>query len=190
MKKRIAWILCLALLAVTTAVCAETNIFETLAGPEWSFSSGAGAWSTDLRIQSDGTFAGETHDSDMGDCTDNYPDGTVYYCSFSGRMSLVEQVDENTWRIRVDELWTDPAEEEISDGIRYVPSEAYGLSEGDVMILYGPGTSVSVLSEEMQLWAHIQDQEEQQTELENWFLSSEANDSGFVGYQPVLPGDP
>ena len=99
-------------------------------------------------------------------------------------------MDENTWKIRVDELRTDPAEEEISDGIRYMPSEAYGLSEGDVMILYGPGTPVSVLSEEMQLWAHIQDQEEQQTELENWFLSSEANDSGFVGYQPVLPGDP
>ena len=106
--------------------------------------------------------------------------------------TMAEQVDEKTWKLRVEQLQMDEGQvpEAIEDGIRYVTVEPYGLSEGDVMILYGPGTPVSVLSEEMQLWAHIQDQEEQQTELENWFLSSEANDSGFVGYQPVLLGDP
>jgi hypothetical protein len=41
-----------------------------------------------------------------------------------------------------------------------------------------------MLSEEMQLWAHVMDQENQET-LENWFLASEANESGFVGY-PVV----
>ena len=187
MKKGIALILILALLALAPAAAglAETSVLESMAGLEWSFCSGAGAWSTDLQIQADGFFTGDYHDSDMGDSTDEYPDGTVYSCVFSGRLSLVGQVDENTWEIRVDELVKEETGEAIIDRIRYIPSEPYGLSEGDIMLLYRPGTPVSVLSEEMQLWAHILDQENPPVELEDWFLSSETNDSGFVGYAPA-----
>ena len=93
MKKGMALLLILAL--VLGAACAEAfaedlSIFQTMAGLEWSFSSGAGAWSTELYIQTDGSFSGDFHDSDMGDCTDEYPYGTLYFCAFSGRMSLVE----------------------------------------------------------------------------------------------------
>ena len=185
MKKILALVLSLVL--VFSAACAETadSLFETLSGLEWTFASGVGAWSTDLRIRADGSFSGEFHDSEMGDSAEDYPDGTVYFCSFSGRMSLVGQVDENTWKIRVDELVSgeEQPKESVSDGIRYVSADAYGLSEGDVMLLYRPGTPVSVLSEDMQLWAHVLDQEDTLHELPDWFLSSEANDSGFVGYQ-------
>ena len=167
---------------------AET-IFETLAGLEWSYCSGAGAWSSDMTIQADGSFICEYHDSDMGDSADAYPNGTLYFATFRGRMSMAEQADENTWRIRVDELCKDPGEEEILDGIRYVPADSCGLSEGDIMTLYAPGTPADVLSEEMQFWAQIMYQENPDV-LENWFLGSEANDSGFVGYPAVSMENP
>ena len=41
----------------------------------------------DLRILADGSFSGEYHDSDMGDCADDYLGGTLYYCAFTGRMN-------------------------------------------------------------------------------------------------------
>ncbi|MER1994773.1 MAG: hypothetical protein ABS897_12100 [Eubacteriales bacterium] len=181
MKRFVVFFLCLALI-LPAAVSAEENFFETLSGLAWCFSSGAGGWSTDMEIKADGSFTGEFHDSEMGDCADEYPDGTLYFCTFSGQLSLVEQVDENTWKIRVDRLEKEESQEVIEDGIRYVPADVYGISEGDEMLLYRPGTPVSVLSEDMQMWAHLFDTESRPTELEYWFLSSEQNDSGFVGY--------
>ena len=189
MKRVLLLVLC-AMLALPVLSFADQDILETMAGLEWDFCSGAGGWSTDMRIQPDGSFSGEYHDSDMGDVADAYPGGIVYFCSFSGRLSLVEQVDDYTWRIRVDKLDTEEAAETIEDGVRYIPTGVYGLSEGDVMVLYRPGTPVSFLSEDMQFWAHVLEQENTTEELENWFLSSEENSSGFVGYQPVSIANP
>lgn len=184
MKKRIVWLLALMLVWTMAAACAEETFFAQFEGVEFSFNSGAGAWSTDLRILPDGSFSGEFHDSDMGDAEDTYPDGTVYFCSFAGRMSVVEQMDENTWKIRVDSLvWEEsPVREMIEDGIRFVYTDPYGVSEGDEMLLYRPGTPVDVLTEEMQIWAHLYDGGEMPSALETWFLYSEKNDSGFVSY--------
>ena len=189
MKKVCLLVLCL-MLALSAVSFAEEPVFETLAGLEWSFSSGAGAWSTDMRILADGSFTGEYHDSEMGDYDDAYPGGTVYFCSFFGQMSIVEKTDDNTWRIRVEKLEKIGETEYIEDDIRYIPTDVYGLSEGDEMLLYRPGTPVNALPEEMQFWAHVIDQETPPTELESWFLSSVQNDSGFVGYPAVSLPNP
>ena len=189
MKKIVLLVICLVL-AISAAAAAEENLFDTLSGTDWSFSSGVGGWYTELQIRADGSFTGSFHDSEMGECADEYPDGTVYFCAFSGQMSLAEQVSENTWKIRVEKLEKEQSVEEIADGIHYVPADVYGISEGDEMLLYRPGTPVSVLTEEMQLWAHVSDQETPPLELENWFLSSEKNDSGFVGYEAALLANP
>lgn len=190
MKRIMALVLgmALALSAAGALAEAEASIFEELSRLEWSFSSGVGAWSTDLQIQPDGSFSGSFHDSEMGETGDGYPYGTVYGCLFSGQMSMVERVDENTWKIRVDALTLDEgqAPEAIEDGIRYVTTDPYGVSAGDEMLLYRPGTPVEVLSEDMQFWAHLIDQENPPAALEDWFLSSEKNDSGFVGYDVSL----
>ncbi|MBQ3279460.1 MAG: hypothetical protein IJG94_09875 [Clostridia bacterium] len=187
MKKCIAWVVALLLAMTAFSACAEQgeNFFERLKGLEWTFSSGAGGWSTDMRILPDGSFSGEYHDSEMGETGEGYPDGTVYGCSFTGKMSLVEQVNENTWKIRVDELKTDETaeKESIADGIRFVLAPPYGLSEGDEMLLYRPGTPVEGFTEEMLFWAHLMEMEGTPTELPTWFLSSEKNDSGFVAFQ-------
>lgn len=187
MKKILAMLLCLALGLAACAVSAEEaeeSFFARLEGVEWSFSSGAGGWSTDMRILADGSFSGEYHDSEMGESADEYPEGTVYCSSFTGQMSLAGAADGNPRQIRVDALKVDESQaaESIDDGIRYVFSAPCGISKGDVMLLYEPGTPADVLSEDMQLWAHLADTEEKLTELPDWFLMSQANDSGFVGY--------
>lgn len=187
MKKIMTWILCLALALGTTGACGETtdSFFEQFDGMEWSFSSGVGAWSTDLRILPDGTFSGEFHDSEMGDSAEAYPNGTVYICSFMGKLGAAEQLSENTWKIRVESLKTDgtPGEERIEEDIRFVTSEPYGLSTGDEMVLYLPGTPLDTLTEDMLFWAHTWwNPEWDMDTLENWFLYSEKNSSGFVGY--------
>ena len=168
------------------------GLFDQLAGLSWSFSSGTGGWSTDIEIRADGSFTGTYHDAEMAESGDEYPEGTIYGCAFSGRMTLMEPVGEGVWRVRVDELALDEGQvdEAIEDGVRYVTTEPYGIREGDEMLLYQPGTPVSALSEEMQIWAHVMEQDSR-TELENWFLSNEANDSGFVGIAPAYqPDDP
>lgn len=181
MKKAI--VLLLALMLMSVAAHAEDVSFAQFEKTEWSFSSGAGAWSTDLRIAKDGSFIGEFHDSEMGETGEAYPDGTIYACSFSGQMSLGKQVDEHSWEIRIDKLTPDetPGQEIIEDGMRMITAEPYGLTEGDVMRLYLPGTPVEKLTEEMRMWSHLYDLEEAPTALNSWFLYSEKNDSGFVG---------
>ena len=187
MKKIMAWVLSLTLILSAAGAYAGNAepFFAQFAGMAWSFSSGVGGWSTDLEIHADGSFNGTFYNCEMEDTGELYPNGTVYGCFFTGRMSLVEQVDENTWKIRVDALGMDEGqlEEAIEDGIRYVTVEPYGVSEGDEMLLYRPGTPVSVLSEGMRFWAHVVYDEDHPTELENWFLGNESNDSGFVGFR-------
>ena len=185
MKRILAWALALMLVLTAAGACAEAEdaVLETLAGLTWSFSSGAGAWSTELAIQPDGSFTGLYHDSDMGDSGEDYPDGTVYWCEFSGQFTLAGEADENALILRVEQLQKaqEDAGEEIRDGVRYVYAEPYGLSAGDEMLLYRPGTPVSALPEGMLLWAHAMDPETPATELTTWFLCSPKNDSGFVG---------
>ena len=176
-----------AAFAESAAPAAGDSILAQLDGINWSFCSGAGGWSTDMQIAPDGSFSGDYHDSEIGEYADAYPDGTIYYCSFTGKLSLVEQVNENIWKLRVDELKLEekPGTETLADNVRYVTSEIYGLSEGDEMLLYRPGTPLDGFTDDMKLWAHVfDDGDPNPAELKTWFISSEKNDSGFVGYVP------
>ena len=59
----------------------EKSFFSELPD-EFYFSSGAGAWRTELFLQDDGSFNGQYSDSDMGSMGEEYPNGTVYICEF------------------------------------------------------------------------------------------------------------
>ena len=160
------------------------KLFARFEGMEWTFSSGAGGWSTDLRIQPDGTFSGTFHDSEMGETADEYPDGTVYYCEFSGKFSAADQGNGNTWILHVDELKQkdETDQETIEDGIRFVATSSYGIELGDDLTLYQPGTPLEELTESMRFWAHAFGTEAQNTNaLQKWFMYSEKQDAGFVG---------
>ena len=59
-------------------------------GVHFTFSSGAGAWSTDLTLFPDGTFSGKFHDRDMD---------ITYLCQFQGVFSMLTPLDSRTWSL-------------------------------------------------------------------------------------------
>ena len=124
---------------------------------EFYFSSGAGAWGTSLTLYDDGSFTGSYHDSDMGSDIENYPGGTAYVCSFSGRFTDFKKVDDYTWSMRLETLTRDnePGQDWASEGVHYIASEAYGIDGGDQFYLYLPGHPTSTLPEEYLNWARM-----------------------------------
>lgn len=132
------------------AAPAERGIMPFDRPLELYFLSGAGGWSTDLRIHPDGSFAGDYHDSDMGDGGENYPHGTKYVCTFHGKFKDVISVSEHVWSLTLAELTLDTGrpvgEEWIENGVRYISSDPYGfnipeggaLEPGAKFMLYSP----------------------------------------------------
>lgn len=168
MKKFIAFCLVI-MLVLSLCACAagdgnknteENNSanFEMLPLPQglalFTFSSGAGAWGTVLNLNSDGTFTGQFNDSDMGDRGDEYPNGTRYFCSFSGKFENIEKVDEYSYKMTLTDLTTkeEAGKEYIEDGVKYISSAPYGLEEGKDFIFYSPATPLKNLSEEFISW--------------------------------------
>ena len=123
---------------------------------EMLFASGAGAWGTTLTLNLDGTFEGQYHDSNMGENGDEYPNGTVYYCNFSGRFGSMMKLNDYSYYMRLEELVydTDIGREQIGEeeGIRYVTAEPYGIVGGVEFIFYLPGTPVEELNEDFINW--------------------------------------
>ena len=118
------------------------------------FTSGAGAWGTCMTLESDGAFAGEYHDTDMGDSGEGYPNGTVYVCSFSGRFEDFTQINRHSYSLTLVELSSDYEEgkEWFEGGVRYVSAEPYGVEDGREFILFLPDTPTSELSETFLSW--------------------------------------
>ena len=129
----------------------------TLVPDEFYFSSGVGGWGTEMTLNDDGTFTGNYHDSNMGEDTENYPNGTVYVSTFEGSFTDFKKVDDYTWSMRLDSLdYEQPVGEDwAEDGIHYIASEAYGLAGGDQFYLYLPGHPVDTLPEEYLTWADM-----------------------------------
>lgn len=119
----------------------------------FEFASGAGAWGTELYIDSDGSFWGEYHDSDMGDTGEGYPNGTLYLCRFCGIFCAPEPMEDGAVRLTVENLRCFRSEgEELSGGVRVVYSQPYGLTGDGRFTLYPPTAQRSALSEEALSW--------------------------------------
>ncbi len=160
--------------------------FENLSDQLFEFCSGAGGWSTELMINSDGTFEGNHHDSDMGDAGEEYPNGTLYYCSFTGKFTDLEKVDAFTWKMKLAslELEDEPEKEEIIDGVRNISSTAYGLDGGDEFYLYLPGSKLAQLPEEFLWWVGYNNLEDTtETELPFYGLYNIKMENGFYSYE-------
>lgn len=127
---------------------------EDLTDYVFSFSSGVGAWSTELRINEDGSFQGHYQDADMGDTGESYPGGTLYVCDFTGKFAPLEKVDDFAYKMRLESLAFEqqPEKEEIIDGVRNVYSTAYGIDGGEDFYLYLPDAEFSSLPEGFRGW--------------------------------------
>lgn len=154
---------------------------------EFTFSSGAGAWATSMILNADGSFEGIYHDSEMGDSGEDYPNGSVYICAFSGKFDDIKKVNDDTYSMILSGITTQDTEGEewIEDKIRYVASIPYGLEEGKEFFLYTPETPVEELSEEFLSWwpnNYLSGEERPET-LSCYGLYNKEMEYGFFTYE-------
>lgn len=122
--------------------------FADLANIVFVFSSGAGAWQTEVTISSDGSFKGFYSDSDMGDIGTDYPNGTQYVCYFFGKFSELKKISDFEYSMECEALSQEGVVNDVmigDDGIRYITSEPYGFDDAKEFRLYLPGMKVSEL---------------------------------------------
>ncbi len=121
---------------------------------EWTFLSGAGAWSTQLIILPDGSFSGDYHDDDMGANGPGYPNGTRYVCKFSGKFEVEGRIANRVYSARVVSLNLEQKPGEVSyvDGVLEIASKCYGLSTGDRFYLCLSGASEKWITKGMRTW--------------------------------------
>ena len=169
----------------TSNTSEEGFTYTDLAKYSYDYSSGAGGWATYLNINEDGTFNGDYHDSEIGDMGDDYPNGSVYLCKFTGSFDSLEKVDDTTYKTTVKELSLENEvdTEEILDSVRYVYTSANGLNEGDVLYFYLPGSKVADLPEEFINWVTMKAELDENTEELSFVgIYNESDGSGFSGY--------
>ncbi|MDD6615025.1 MAG: DUF1311 domain-containing protein [Lachnospiraceae bacterium] len=173
--------------AQMNAVLAEEAFsYENVSDLEFYFSSGAGAWWTELQIHEDGTFEGHYQDADMGDSGDDYPNGTVYICDFSGQFSELVKVNEYIYSTSIQEMALEKETDttEIIDGIRYISSEPYGLYGAERILFYLAGAPLEELPEEYRSWVGYYDYEVmEETELPFVGIYNEAEEQGFSSFE-------
>ena len=128
--------------------------FFTQIPSSYTFSSGAGAWSTELTVYSDGSFAGTFHDWDATNDIDGDPNHSVRYeCSFTGRFGNVQKIDGYSYSMTLQSLNYTPFDSYLDgDGMWHVSSDPYGLTGGQSFTVYLPGISISALPEGFQSW--------------------------------------
>ena len=163
--------------------------FAELQYVDFTFSSGAGAWATQLNIQPDGSFSGEYWDMDMGNTGDGYPNGTQYGNTFTGTFTDLKKVNDYTWSMKLDKInYTyEIGKEEILDQILYSYTEAYGLDGADEVDIYLPGAPVDQLPEEFLQWAcsNYDRLEAEENGLPCYGLYNVEGAEGFSGYDFV-----
>lgn len=131
-------------------------------GTEFTFCNGAGTWQTTVQIYEDGTFEGIYEDCDEENTGDDYPDGTLFLCEFTGSLAEPEQESDYAVSCEIDALdyAQEVDEEEIIDDMLYIYSDAYGLAGADRIMIYMPGTPLEELPEELLGWIGFEDSEE------------------------------
>lgn len=165
--------------------------YKDMKNLEFSFSSGAGAWSTELYIEEDGKFHGIYHDTNAGETGEDYPNGTQYVSEFKGEFSNLIKVDNLTYKTTIKSITYNNkvGTQTIKDGVLYKYSEAYGLDNPKDMIFYLPDTRVSDLPEEFYTWiaGALYDYETNTEESELSFIGlyNENAKEGFSSYSIV-----
>ena len=122
---------------------------------EFTFSSGAGGWATVIHLNADGSFSGKYHDSEMGSSSEDYPNGTVYTCSFDGRFGNIKKIDEYSYEMVLEDMniHDTPDAEWIESGTRYISSSPYGLESGKAFVFYLPETPFNEFPEDnLRMW--------------------------------------
>ncbi len=162
----------------------EASIFSQMPD-EFIFTSGAGAWSTEIELDDDGTFEGQFHDSEMGAIGEGYPNGSYYECEFEGKFSTPVKVSDHVYKMTLESLTLDEPEgkEYIKDGVKHICSGPYGIEDGKTFLIYLPGTHVSELPEGFLFWANVYTDYDNDRLPENFYgIYNVEADAGFGGF--------
>ena len=175
--------------AASVNTVSENNIFSLLPS-KFTFTSGIGAWATDITLNDDGTFTGVFEDSDMGDTGNEYPDGTVYYCNFSGKFSQPRCLTEYIYSVRLEEITVESAtgSEKYENNTRYIAAEPYGFENADEFLVYLPGCPIDEVSEEFIRWSFINTQIRDTIPMGMYGLYNLGGEEGFVGKKDSIWG--
>lgn len=161
----------------------DFSIFNNIP-TEYAFSSGAGAWGTEITIHSDGTFEGSFHDTDAG-LGGNGFDGTTTYSDFSGKFSNLKKVNDYTYSMELESLNYDKSfgDEYIEDQqgfkMKYVFSDAYGIKGGKTFYLYTKGAPVDDLPSEFVDWIKMPMMLNEEKTLPRYGLYNSEEKCGF-----------
>lgn len=167
---------------------ASPSVFEALPD-SFYFSSGVGAWATELSIASDGSFTGGYQDTDMGDTGTDYPNGTVYICRFSGKFSTPQPIDDYSYSMKLESIQLDGTPDDVTyeDGIRYIYSEPYGMDDGGDFLIYLPGIPLSQVAEAFLFWVFIDTTVWDVLPPGYYGIYNVNSEKGFVGVIPQNP---
>ena len=127
---------------------------------DFTYLSGAGGWRSVLSINRDGTFSGRYEDSEAGSIGEDYPNGTVYICDFSGVFTDIEKVNKYTYKATAFGVTThqEPGKEWIKDDIRYIAANPAGIYDEETsqmceeFIVYLPDTPINEVPAEFLTW--------------------------------------
>ncbi len=131
--------------------------YSDLRDTVFMYSSGVGAWRTELFFGNSGDFWGSYSDSDMGDTGEGYPNGTRYVCEFYGQFSDPVKIDDYTYELELQfaDVLNEEGTSEIVDGVLERYTEPAGIEGCDIFYLYLPGTPKEKLSEDFLMWVHF-----------------------------------
>ncbi len=152
--KRLLTIFLFLMIAVSLVSCdSEESLLPDEINPVFYYTSGAGAWYTELILNTDGSFEGDYHDS-AGD--------KAYVAEFTGKFGDIKQINDYTYSMTLAELNTErPAGEEWTQGeVHYIASAPNGLEIGTEYVLYTPDAPVSELSDDFLSWHPLNIDEE------------------------------
>lgn len=171
-------------------VSREAAVLTEIAGATFEFCSGAGGWSTDITIAADGSFEGYYHDSEMGETGEDYPNGSVYCCSFTGKLGNFKEIDDKSFSFAVESLkFAEPGSSEINEGIRFETTKPYGISEGSTLVFYRAGSETGVIPENLRLWLYGPGViTENDTTLPVMIIVNEKDEAVFCGYPADIAG--
>ena len=165
-------------------VTESTDIFPAEFKGKYIFSSGVGAWSTELRLSPDGSFTGKYTDSNSGEAGNNY-DSTLYVCDFDGKFKIAGNIDEHSYYATVSELSFGDKREVIKDRVRYVYTSPAGLKKGERFVLYTPETPIGILDDDFLFWRYCMtgDGENQSPALDLYGLYNIDSKYGFFSFE-------
>ena len=135
---------------------ASGAIFNDIAG-SYGFASGSGGWTTTLQVNRDGTFSGYYSDTDLGDVSDEHPNGIRTESTFQGVFSKAKANDDGTYTLQCDadklNFEGNIGDSRIEDGTLVTISEPYGIAPCTTFTVYPQGYDSSRIDEDVLSWS-------------------------------------